>query len=66
MEPYLHSPQFLILYRWKTLHLQNNKIFHTEFHGAERERVVLSDEAESCIVVSLSFGITSPTSEVLL
>jgi hypothetical protein len=31
-----------------------------------RERVVFSDEAESLIVGSRTFGITSPTSDVLL
>jgi hypothetical protein len=31
-----------------------------------RERVVLSDEAESCIVGTIDFGITFPSSDVLL
>ena len=46
--------------------LHNTKIFYTEFCGAGRERVVFSDEAESCIVGSRVSGKTSPTSEVLL
>jgi hypothetical protein len=31
-----------------------------------RERVVFSDEAESCIVRSIASRVTSPTTEVLL
>ena len=65
MDPYLHSPYLLMLYSRKTLHLQNKNIFHTEFHSVGRERVVFSDEAESCIVGSRVSGITSPTSEAL-
>ena len=66
MEPYLHSPYFLILYRRKFSHLHNTDIFYTEFCSVESERVVFSDEAESCIVGSVSFGTTSATSEVVL
>jgi hypothetical protein len=62
----LQSPYFFIFYRRVTLHLHNNNVFYTEVFSMERERVVFSDEAESCIVGSLSFGITSPTSDVLL
>jgi len=50
----------------ETLHLHNTGIFHTEFHSAERERVVFSDEAESCTVGSRASDFTSPTREVLL
>jgi len=66
VEPYLRSLFFLILYRRKTSHLHNPEIFFTEFCSVESERVVFSDEAESCIVVSLSYGTTSATSDVVL
>jgi hypothetical protein len=57
---------FLILYRRTTLHLHDIKIFYREFNSAESERVVISDEAESCIVGIISLGTTSTTSEVVL
>jgi len=63
---YLHAPYLLMLYRWKTSHLHNTEIFHTEFRSAGRERAVFSDEAESCVVGSRASGITSSTNEVLL
>jgi len=66
VEPCLQTPFFFILYRRKTLHLHNTGIFYTEFYSAESERVVFSDETESCIVGSISFGTTSASSEVVL
>ena len=65
MVPYLHCPYFLILYKRKNLHLHNTEIFYSEFYSAGNERVVFSDEAKSCIVGSVSFGIISATSDVL-
>jgi len=61
VDPYLHSPFFLIFYIRKSLHLHSTERFYTELYSAESERVVFSDEAESCIVGSISFGTTSAT-----
>jgi hypothetical protein len=57
-----------MFYTGKTLHLQNTEIFFIEFCnvGRERDVLVFSDEAESCVVGGIAYGITSPTSEVLL
>jgi hypothetical protein len=54
------------LYRRKTLHSHNTELFCMEVCSVEREKVVFSGEAESLIFGSIPFGITSPTSEVLL
>ena len=65
MNPYLHFP-YLLMYSRKMLHLHNSEIFRTEFRSLERERVVFSDEAESCIVGSRISGTNSPIDKVLL
>jgi len=57
---------FFILCRRKISHLHNTGIFYSAFYSGEKEKVVFSDKAESCIVGIIASGITSPTSEVLL